>query len=210
MDPEKTTYSVLLIFVNREVQSEIHLIKARMKACLVPTTARRLPQYLFLLLSRSATFKECTSIFILMWLTIHFFFFMQMPCKVFLTLRTLNSPRRQTRTVTRSPKMWSQRWRSSSTTSTFLRTRRQRSPLRPWTRPTPDSSSSSSSSCSCRSSASRNTLTHIHSRSSLSCTHTLHRHRPRPRLSSGNPPSATSPTHRPRPRSKSQKWWLNI
>lgn len=35
---------------DREVQPETHLIKARTKGSLVPTTARVLPQYLFLLL----------------------------------------------------------------------------------------------------------------------------------------------------------------
>lgn len=53
----------VVLFVNRELQPETHLIKPRMKACLVPTTARLPPQYLFLLLSRSAAFKKLTSIF---------------------------------------------------------------------------------------------------------------------------------------------------
>lgn len=54
MDIKTTIPSVLFLFVTREVRPETHLIKARMKACLVPTTARLPPQYLFLLLSRSA------------------------------------------------------------------------------------------------------------------------------------------------------------
>lgn len=45
---------VLILSVTREMQPETHLIKARMKACLAATTARLVPQYLFLLLSRSA------------------------------------------------------------------------------------------------------------------------------------------------------------
>lgn len=134
--------------------------------------------------------------------SLHLIWHYETPCSHCLTRLTLNSPRRQTRTVTRSPKMWSQRWRSSSTTSTFLRIRRRRSPLHPWTRHTPDSSSSSSCSCSCRSSASRSMPTRIRSRSSPSSTH-----KPRTRsLSSGSLLSATSLTHRAKPRSKSQ-WW---
>ncbi len=63
MDIERIINKVLFLFVDREVHRETHLIKAKMKACLVPTTARLLPQYLFLLLSRSTSFKESNSIF---------------------------------------------------------------------------------------------------------------------------------------------------
>lgn len=63
---ERIINRVLLLFVNREVHPKTHLTKARMKACPLPTTARLLPPYLSLLLSRSAAFRESTSIFSLL------------------------------------------------------------------------------------------------------------------------------------------------
>lgn len=52
----------VVCFANRNVETETPLIKARMKGCLVPTTIRPPPQYLFLLLSRSVTVNEVTFI----------------------------------------------------------------------------------------------------------------------------------------------------
>lgn len=48
--------------MNRAVQSETHLIKAKKKGCLLPVTARLLLQYLVLLLSRSADAKSQLSV----------------------------------------------------------------------------------------------------------------------------------------------------
>lgn len=93
--------------------------------------------------------------------------------------------------------MWNPKLKSSSTTSTFLQTRKQRSPLRPWTPPTPDCSISSSFFCSSRSSASRNMLRHISSHKHKAC-----RARTRPRFSSDSLHSAISLTRRVKLQSK--------
>lgn len=184
-------------FANRQVQTKTRLIKARMKASLVSATSNQHPQYLFLLLPRWA---PSASIFLLFLTQLLHLLSSQCGVAKDISLLPLNSPRLQTRTVTRNPRMWSRKWRSWSITSTFLQTRRRRNLHRPWTRPTPVSSSSSSSFCSCRFSASRNT--HMHRLSPSSIPRCRRR---RFRLSKSNRRSATSRTITTRPTSESHQ-----
>lgn len=169
---------------------KIHLIIFRRMACLGPMVAKILLQSLFLLLSRSET--HIFFLFPPWWLN-----WLNLNLVSWYYVLIINSQRHQTRTAIKNPKMWNQKLKSSSTTSTFLQTRKQRSPLRPWTPPTPDCSTSSSFSCSYRSSASRNMLRHISSHKHKAC-----RARTRPRFSSDSLHSAISLTRRVKLQSK--------